>query len=335
METVKQHSSKVEERLSELITQHMRTEFASLRMDQTIGEAIEGLRKNPPQGRIIYFYIVDADQHLKGFVPARRLLLNSSNLLVSEIMEEKVISIPDWATVLDACEFFVHHRLLAFPVVDKDKKIIGVVDVELYTDELRDLDEKQKDDDIFQLVGVHLTDGKPSSSVAAFRNRFPWLIANISGGLIAAYLTGFYKTEIEKAVALALFIPVVLALAESVSIQSVSLSLQAIHRRRPTLTSIAAHLKTEAATGALLGMTCAISVASIAMVWLGQTEVVLCLLGGIAGGVTCASMIGVGIPNVLSYFKRDPQVAAGPIALAATDMMTLMIYFNLARWLLQ
>jgi magnesium transporter len=62
--------------------------------------------------------------------------------------------------------------------------------------------------------------------------------------------------------------------------------------------------------------------------------VALAVLGGITGGVTCAAAIGVAMPNVLRLFAREPQVAAGPVALAATDMVTLLIYFSIARWLL-
>jgi magnesium transporter len=151
---------------------------------------------------------------------------------------------------------------------------------------------------------------------------------------VAAVLSGVFERELTKAVSLALFIPVVLALAESVSIQSVSLALQQLHRGRPTLAGIAKALRIESFTGLLLGLASGAAVAAVALVWLGHAGVAACLLGGIAGGVSCAAVIGLAIPSVLRFFARDPRVAAGPIALAATDMATLTIYFSLARWLL-
>ena len=133
--------------------------------------------------------------------------------------------------------------------------------------------------------------------------------------------------------ALALFIPVVLALAESVSIQSVSLALQALRGTRPTMATIFRKLRSEMLTGLFLGIACGAAVGLVALVWLGQMRVVACLLGGIIGGVTCAALIGVAMPNLLRFFHREPQVAAGPVALASTDMVTLLIYFTLARLL--
>ena len=134
-------------------------------------------------------------------------------------------------------------------------------------------------------------------------------------------------------VALAIFIPVVLALSESVSIQSVSLAIQLLHGQRPTLQAILKKLRSEAMTGLLLGIASAAVVGIVAIVWL-EVRVVVALLGGILGGVTAAAMIGMSIPNLLRFFQREPRVAAGPIALAFTDIVTLLVYFSLARWLL-
>ena len=93
-------------------------------------------------------------------------------------------------------------------------------------------------------------------------------------------------------------------------------------------------MRVESLTGILLGVASAVVVAAVAFLWLGDATLVACLLGGIAGGVACAALIGVAMPNVLRLFNREPQVAAGPVALAATDMATLTIYFSMARWLL-
>src|SRR5262249_5017835 len=140
--------------------------------------------------------------------------------------------------------------------------------------------------------------------------------------------------ELQSAVALALFIPVVLALSESVSIQSVSLALRVLHRRRPTWGTIFGKLRAEAVIGLMLGGASALLLALVALVWLRQGDVVWCIFIGIGGGMLAAALIGVALPNLLHRLQLDPQVAAGPIALTAADMVTLLIYFNVARHLL-
>jgi len=297
----------------------------------TVGEALEAIRENPPESRIIYFYVVDSENRLQGVVPTRRLLLNAPSRPIKEIMVTEVITISDSATVLDACEFFMFHKLLAFPVIDGQSHLLGVVDIELYTEELSDLDRREGNDELFQLIGVHLDAVKQTSSVVAFRSRFPWLLANIAGGLMAAFLSGLFEAELQKAVALAMFIPVVLALAESVSIQSVSLALRLLSGRQPTVPELLKKLRLEMMTGIYLGSACAIAVATVSLLWLGQWPVAACLLVGIASSVACASVIGMLMPYLIRLFNREPQVAAGPVALASTDMITLLIYFSMAR----
>jgi magnesium transporter len=320
--------------LQDSVTQHMRTDFTRLLIGQTIGEALTNLRAHQVEGRILYFYVVDGDGRLKGVVPTRRLLLNHPDKPVAEIMVERLITIPATATVLDACEFFILHRLLAFPIVDEERRILGTVDVDLYTSELSDLETSEQYDDLFQLIGVHLTEAQQASPLVSFRKRFPWLLCNIAGGIFAAFLAGMYEAELQKVVALALFIPVVLALAESVSIQSVSLALQTLHGQKATWSALLPKMSRELMTGVLLGSACGVLVGTVALLWLRQASVVLCLLGSIAGGVAGAAVVGLTMPYLLRILKRDPQVAAGPIALAASDMLTLLLYFNIARWLL-
>jgi magnesium transporter len=316
------------------VTRHMHQEFTRLDHRLTVGQALEWLRDNPPPGRIIYFYVVDENNHLCGVVPTRRLLLSRPEQSLGDIMVARVITLPADATVLEACEFFIQHRLLAFPIVDDERRLLGVVDMDLYTDELTQLDDVSRREDLFQQVGVRFAASGHGSSLSGFRHRFPWLGANLFAGITAALLSGVFEGVLQKVVAIAFFIPVVLNLAESVSSQSVSLTLQFLHGQPPTLRSMLARIRAEVVTGALLGLASGAVMALVALVWLGQGRVALCLLGGIAGGVTGAAVLGIVLPVVLRWLHLEPRVAAGPVALAGADIITILIYLSLAQWLL-
>jgi magnesium transporter len=320
--------------LNDPVTQHLHQDFAHVHADQTVAEALDWIRTHPPRGRIIYFYVVDGEGRLQGVVPTRRLVLSPRETPLADIMVRQVIALPAEATVLEACEFFIQHRLLAFPVVDDQRRLLGVVDMELYTDELSQLGEASAREDLFQLVGVHLANAQDSSALAAFRYRFPWLGCNLAAGILAAILSGVYQEELEKVVALAFFIPVVLNLAESVSSQSVSLALQMLHDRPPTWKSMLAKLRGEFTTGLFLGLASGAIVGLVGLVWLRHGRMALCLLGGISGGVAGAAVLGLALPFILRLLRLEPRVAAGPVALAGADVITILLYLNLARWLL-
>jgi magnesium transporter len=327
-------SKSVEANLDDLVSRHLRADCTRLPLGETVGEALEGLRRHPPAERIIYFYVVDGDGRLQGVVPTRHLLLNPPERPLAEIMIRKVVALPATATVRDACECFAIHRFLALPVVDEQRRLLGVLDVDLYTEELAHLGDAEARDDLFQAIGVYAVRPEESSPVGAFRRRFPWLGCNLVGGIVCAVLASLFEAELQKVVALALFIPVVLNLAESVSSQSVSLTLHLLRGRRPGWRLMADGLRQELATGLFLGAACGAAVGTVALVWFRHVALALCLLGGVGLGVAASALMGLAMPIALRLLKLDPKVAAGPIALAGADVVTLLIYLGLARWLL-
>lgn len=302
-----------------------------LQPDRTIAQALESIRASADAGTIHYFYVVDDGGRLVGVVPSRRLLTAAPEKIVREVMVDNVVAIPDWATVLIASEYFATRRLLAFPVVNTSGQLLGVVDVSLFTDEVIDL-AKRTYDDIFQLIGVHGT--AQQSPWFAFRDRFPWLLCNIGGGLIAALIASRFEHLLERAVVLSLFIPIVLALGESVSMQALTLTLQGLTDGPIVWKRLCQSLWKEFRTATLLGLGCAMVVALVVLVWRREAMVAVSIFLSITLSMIVACLLGVAIPAVLRAAKADPGIAAGPVVLAAADIVTLLLYFGLGSRLL-
>jgi magnesium transporter len=319
------------EHLDEPIFAHLRRDFVPLNSTLRVGEALERLRSMPLGERIIYFYVVDDDNALLGTVPTRRLLMSDPSTPLSTIMSTNVVTMPSWATVRDASDLFLKHKFLAFPVVDSENRLHGIADVSLFTNELADIARRQTADDAFQLIGIHLRQNV--GSWAGFRDRFPWLLANVAGGLMAAFVTSRYEALLDVVVVLALFIPVVLALAESVSIQSVTLTLQTLHTNGGAFPT-AADIMREFGTAALLGLSCGLLVGGVAGIWQRNVPLFLAVTGAITAAMVTASLVGLLLPAIMRALRRDPGIASGPIVLAIADLATLTFYFNLAGWLL-
>ena len=202
---------------------------------------------------IHYFYVVDDERDARRRRADARLLTAAPEQTVRDVMVDNVVAIPDWATVLIASEYFATRRLLAFPVVNDAGQLRGVVDVSLFTDEVIDL-AKRTYDDIFQLIGVHGTAQR--STWIAFRDRFPWLLCNIAGGLLAAFIASRFEHLLQEVIVLSLFIPIVLALGESVSMQALTLTLQGLTDGPIVWTRLFSALWKEFRTATLLGLGC-------------------------------------------------------------------------------
>jgi magnesium transporter len=317
--------------LHEPIMPLVRPALVVLRPEQSIPQALEFIRGHASASSIHYFYVVDEDDRLAGVVAARRLLTAQPDQAVGDIMSGHVVAIPDWATVLIASEYFATRRLLAFPVVDNSGRLVGVVDVGLFTADVIDL-AKQTYDDIFQLIGVHGTEQR--SPWLAFRDRFPWLLCNIAGGLLAAVIASRFEHLLMEFVVLSLFIPIVLALGESVSMQALTLTLQGLTDGPVVWTRLVAALWKELKTATLLGVGCAAVVGIVVLVWRGQAQVAGSIFLAITFSMIIACLLGVSIPAILRAAKADPRIAAGPVVLAAADVVTLFFYFGLGARLL-
>src|SRR6202011_6017399 len=161
------------------VVEHARKDFPLLGADMTIAEALERIRREGIGERVIYFFAVDSDKRLVGVLPTRRLLTATPESRLRDIMVRRVVAIRATATVLDACEFFVLYKFFAFPVVDEKRRVVGLIDVSLFAEEmLGERDEQAKPaaatpvrDDVFEALGFRLEQIRGASPWRAFRFR--------------------------------------------------------------------------------------------------------------------------------------------------------------------
>jgi len=312
----------------------MRKDFATLDQEMTIEQALNTIRERGAAGSIIYFYVVNHREELTGVVPTRRLLSAGLDQRVADIMVRRVITISDTATVLDACDAFVLYKFLALPVVNYRRRIVGVVDANLLTEEVFDVAEKERVDELFETIGFHVSQVRDASPIRAFRFRFPWLMATITSGTVCALLAGAFEVTLAKTLVLAFFLTLVLGLGESVIIQSMTLTIQALRAVRPTFAWYLRAFWREAGTALLLGIACGATVAMIVWLWRGTPLAAVSIGFSIFLTLCAACFFGLSVPAALHALKLDPKIAAGPITLAFTDIFTLVFYFGTAALVL-
>lgn len=306
-----------------------------LNVDWTIGTALDFILEHGVSERIIYFYVVDEAERLVGVLPTRRLLGSPRDTIIREAMIANVLALPRTATVYDACDFFILYKFLAIPIVDEDRHLLGVVDVNLFTDEIVSLNEPDKHGDIFETIGFRFAEIRNATPLKAFRYRFPWLLATIASGTMCALLVGFYEATLAESLLLAFFLTLVLGLGESVSIQSMTVTVQALNVSQPSFEWYRKALWKEVQSAVYLGGASGLTVASVVWVW-QQDLVAAGIIGSsILLAMMSACVVGLSIPTALHALKLDPKIAAGPITLALADIGTLLIYFSLATLVLR
>lgn len=311
-----------------------RKDFPLLRAGMRVAEALAVIREQGIGERVVYFYVVDEGEALTGVLPTRRLLTAPLEAVLADVMIRRVVAIPQSASLMDACDLFVLHKFFALPIVDEQRRVVGTIDLGVFTQEMLDLGEPERTEEVFEALGFHLSQLRGASPWRAFRVRFPWLLATIGSGTMGALLAGLFEATLERAIVVAFFLALVLALAESISIQTMTLTLQALRTTRPTLRWFWQALRREASSSGLIGLGCGSTVAVIVLLWRHHAPSAGVLGVSVAGSMFIAGLVGVSIPSLLHGLKLDPKIAAGPISLAATDVLTLLLYFSLATWLL-
>ncbi len=311
----------------------------TLNRDQKVGEAISRLRLESQKEKdsdedILYLYVVDSSEKLTGVVPVRRLLLSPSESTIGEIMVANIVSIPETASLHDATLRFLDKRFLALPITDSEGKLSGVIDIAVFSDEIPKFLRRNEMDSVFQLLGCHANLGRNVSPFRSFMDRFPWLLTNIAGGIICAAIAGMHESLIAYATILALFIPVVLTLAESVGMQSMTISLDAILPNLRPWQRIFLAGKREFPVALLLGLGSGLCVAAISLIWKRQPLASAAIGTSIALAIVTSCLLGIIIPGAVKAYFKKPSIASGPIVLALADIATLTFFFNMAGWLL-
>jgi magnesium transporter len=320
------------------IVDHARKDFPLLDAGMSVADALERIRREGVGERVIYFFATDAEKRLVGVLPTRRLLTAPLETRLEEIMVRRVVAIPASATVLEACEFFVLYKFFAFPVVDRARRVVGVVDVSLFAEEMLEAGEREEvrptvaslGDDVFEALGFRLAQIRGASPWRVFRYRFPWLLATVAAGTACAVLAGAFEATLAGSLVVAFFLTMVLGLNESVSMQSMTLTIQALRVSTVTRRWFLENLRRELATALLLGLACGTLVSAIVWIWRHDVKSAAVVGTSIAVSLVTACLFGFSVPSLLHSLKLDPKIAAGPVTLAVTDFFALAFYFSLA-----
>lgn len=320
-----------------LVAEHARKDFPLLDAHMSVAEALERIRREGVGERVIYFFAVDPAKKLVGVLPTRRLLTAPLDKRLDEIMVRRVVAIPATATVLEACEFFVLYKFFAFPVVDDQRRVIGVVDVSLFAEEMLEAGEREEEqhpaapsEDVFEALGLRLAQIRGASAFRVFRYRFPWLLTTVAAGTACALLAGVFEATLANSLVIAFFLTMVLGLNESVSMQSMTLTIQALRLQAPTRSWFLQNLRRESVTALLIGVACGLIVGVIVWLWRGDANGAFVVGTTIIVSLFMACIFGFSVPSLLHGLKLDPKIAAGPVTLAVTDFFALTFYFSLA-----
>ena len=317
----------------------MNPRFARLRPDITVDVAISYLRKEAPTVVTMYYaYVLDQDQHLLGVVSLRQLFTTDPGKLVQEIMTTKdLVSVTPETDQKEVTMVVRDNRLLAVPVLDADRRMVGIVTV----DDIVDVVEEQASRDIQNIGGMEALDTPylHTSIPQMIRKRAGWLAILFVGEMFTATAMGFFEEEIARAVVLALFLPLIISSGGNSGSQATSLIIQAMAlgdvRLRDWFRVIRRELISGVALGTILGAIGATRIFAWQKVFgtYGAHTPILALTIFLAliGVVTFGTIAGSMLPFILRRLGLNPASASAPFVATLVDVTGLIIYFTIAN----
>lgn len=301
---------------------------------KTVEEAIGSIRKNVEQDKyVIYFYVVDDNNKLVGFVNVRDLLRAPAETPIANITQTKIKTILGHQTMQEGFVLMKKFRLYALPVIDKGK-FIGILDLQSFFDEEVHMYSNHKRSDVFQSLGSLLEEDPEGSTWQKYRTRFPWIFCNMLGGIVCAIISKFYKVVLLEIIVLAMFIPLVLSLTESIAMQAMTQSIYILERFKessPIKRAIQCIFQ-DVFLLIIIALTFGTIVGCVSLLWGDGFGAALIIGVSIIISVMVTGVLGALIPITLQSWKLDPKAASGPVVLMVTDVFVTFIYLSFAFW---
>jgi magnesium transporter len=281
-------------------------------------EEVENLQK---------IFVVDDDGGLVGEVGILDLIVNSRSLPVSEVMNRNVISVPVDMDQEAVAMTFGKYDVFTLPVVDARGRLVGRITV----DDIIDVMEEEASEDIAHIAGTTEDELGEPSALKVSRTRLPWLITAMVGEVVTALVMSHNEATLQTLVVLAFFVPLIVATAGNVGIQSSvvvvrELALGHIDTRRVGR-RVARELMVALSNGVVLG--CLLFLITFA--WMHEVALSVLVCMSLMSVVLVAAFMGASVPLLLHRWRVDPAIATGPFVTVSNDVIGLAIYLSFAQ----
>lgn len=313
----------------------MTTEYISLTPDLSVYQASELIKKSAPNKETIYYtYVRDKENHLVGFVSLKDIFLAHPDVPIEKIMNHQVIYAGAFQDQEEVAAMVRKYNMLALPVIDKDKKLVGIITV----DDILDVVTEENTEDFYKMAAMLAPEDDyfETSFLTVARRRIVWLAALLVAVTISGQILRNYAFALEAVVALAFFVPMLLNTAGNAGTQSSTIIIRGLATGEVRLDQVFKIIRRELGMGLTLGAILGLGIWGLIRLFFADNNPLLGLAVGLS--LTCtvltATMSGALFPLLLKKIKIDPALAASPFITTVVDITGLIIYFEIARSLL-
>ena len=312
----------------------MTTEYIDLKDFHSAAQALTIVRRRARQTETIYsLYVTDGERHLTGILSLRDLVTADPEDRIGDVMTREVVSVGTDTDQEDVARAIQRYDFLAVPVVDRERRLVGIVTV----DDVIDVIEQEATRDLYAAGAVEAGDEDDyfqSNLFTVARRRVVWLSVLVVASFFTSEVIALNEQVLKEVVLLAAFIPLLAGTGGNVGAQSSTVVIRGLSTQSiASLGRIKAVVR-EATAGLLLGLLMMILVVPFAW-WRGESPLVGLSVGtSLLAITTLAATAGAGFPLLFDRMGLDPALMSTPFITTCTDVVGTLIYLKTAQWLL-
>ena len=311
----------------------MTIEYVNLKENMTVADAFQTIRRTGIDKETIYScYVTDQNRYLKGIVSAKGLLLSESDALISEIMNEDVISVLTTDDREEAAQKLQMYDLLAMPVVDHENRLVGIITI----DDAIDVIEQEATEDIEMMAAITPTD-KPYLKTGVFETwwkRIPWLLLLMISATFTSVIINRYDTALAT-LGLAAFMPMLMGTGGNAGSQASVAVIRALSLGEVEMGDILRIVWKELRVSILCGVTMAVATfGKLLLIDRPTTMTAVVVSLTLVATIVTAKLVGCILPVLAKRVGFDPAVMASPFITTIVDALSLIIYFDIATAIL-
>jgi len=315
----------------------MTPDYIAVRQDWSVGDTLEFIRKNGEDSETLnVIYVIDEKGKLIDDIRIREVILAPLEKKIIDLMDENFSALNVHDDQEKAVELFKKYDRVALPVIDNYGILIGIVTV----DDVLDVAEEEATEDIQKIAGVTALE-EPYSTIplrVIIKKRAFWLTILFIAQIFTAFVLGFFEEHLSKAIALTIFIPLIISSGGNSGSQAATLVIRAMAVGEINLSDWWLIMKREIVSGLVLGLI----LGSIGFLEVGVIANISDALSGywilvgltvffsIIGIVMWGTLSGSMLPFILKKLGADPATSSTPLVTTMVDVTGLIIYFTIA-----
>ena len=319
----------------------MTVEFADLKENITVKQALERIRKiGIDKETINTCYVLDLQRHLVGSVTLRTLLLGNPDAIVSDIMDENVITVSTLDDQETVARQFQKYDFMAMPVVDSENRLVGIITV----DDILEIIEEEATEDMEKMAAILPADKSyfRTGIFETFKSRIPWLLILMISATITGTIIDSFEAKLAGITGLVAFIPMLMDTGGNSGGQASVTIIRAISLNEVEFKDIFRVIWKEIRVAVLCGLTLAVVnfIRVLIMNALGtgitheaiMVNITVCITLCIT--VMCAKLVGCMLPILANQLGFDPAVMASPFITTIVDAISLVLFLKIATFML-